>query len=133
MGKPAMIGSLQDTLEMSRAVPGVQPCLDFAHLHARVADGSMNTYDEWVCVLEMYGEALGEDSLRNLHIHLSGIVYGPRGEKEHLPLAQTDLDLWAILRALLSFNCSGRILCESPVLEEDALVILDTWQEVISS
>jgi deoxyribonuclease-4 len=47
MGKSAMLGSLEDTLEMSRSIPGVLPCLDFPHLHARTGDGSMNTYDEW--------------------------------------------------------------------------------------
>ena len=45
MGKSAMLGSLEDTLAMSRAIPGVRPCLDFAHLHARPGDGTMNSYD----------------------------------------------------------------------------------------
>ena len=47
MGKSAMLGSLEDTLVMSQGVPTVRPCLDFAHLHARPGDGSMNTYEEW--------------------------------------------------------------------------------------
>jgi deoxyribonuclease-4 len=56
---------------MSKAVPGVQPCIDFAHMHARPGDGSMNTLEEWRRVLETYGRALGDDALRRLHIHLS--------------------------------------------------------------
>lgn len=127
MGKPAMIGSLEDTLRMSEAIEGVQPCLDFAHLHARTGDGAMNTYDEWARVLEEYGKALGESSLKNLHIHLSGISYGPKGEKEHLPLDEADLNLEAILHALKEFECGGRILCESPILEDDALKIQQAW------
>ena len=47
MGKSAMLGSLEDTLAMSTAIEGVEPCLDFAHLHARPGDGTVNTYDEW--------------------------------------------------------------------------------------
>src|SRR5574342_96782 len=35
MGKSAMLGSLEDTLAMSEAIEGVEPCIDFAHLHAR--------------------------------------------------------------------------------------------------
>jgi deoxyribonuclease IV len=31
MGKTAMLGSLLDTLELSRAIKGVEPCIDFAH------------------------------------------------------------------------------------------------------
>ena len=125
MGKSAMLGSFEDTLEMSLAVPGVQPCLDFPHLHARTGDGTMNTYDEWADVLE---KALGDDALRNLHIHMSGIEYTEKGEKKHLPLEEADLDLDAILKALNDFNCSGRILCESPILEEDAINIKKAWE-----
>ncbi len=128
MGKGAMLGSLEDTLAMSAALEGVEPCLDFAHLHARPGDGSMNTYEEWSRALEAYAESLGEAALKRLHIHLSGIRYGPKGEKEHLPLAEADLDLEAIFRALRAFGCSGRILCESPVLEEDALKMRALWQ-----
>jgi deoxyribonuclease-4 len=131
MGKSAMLGSLEDTLAMSRAISGIRPCLDFAHLHARPGDGTMNSYDEWVRLLEAYGEALGQDGLRDLHIHLSGIEYGDKGEKNHLPLEEADLDLDAILRALHEFECGGRILCESPVMEEDALLMKSAWQNLV--
>lgn len=130
MGKSAMLGSLEDTLKMSQAIDGVLPCLDFAHLHARPGDGSMNTYDEWADCLESYRSALGEHSLQDLHIHLSGIAYGEKGEREHLPLDDADLDLEALLRALQDYDCQGRILCESPILEEDALLIQKVWEKV---
>ncbi len=128
MGKKAMLGSLEDTLAMSKAVPGTEPCLDFAHLHARPGDGSMNTYDEWARTLEAYGTALGDTALKRLHIHLSGIRYTSKGEKEHLPLDESDLDLEAIFQALHDFHCAGRILCESPLLERDALKMRDLWR-----
>ena len=130
MGKSAMLGSLEDTLVMSREIEGVEPCIDFAHLHARSGDGSINTYDEWAAVLESYGKALGDEALANLHCHISGIEYTPKGEKEHLPLDDSDLDTRAILRALKDFGCRGRILCESPVLEDDALKVMSLWMEI---
>ena len=130
MGKSAMLGSLEDTLKMAQAVPGVVPCVDFAHLHARVGDGSMNSYDEWSRVLEVYGSSLGDQSLHNLHIHLSGIEYGPKGEKEHLPLEQSDLNVADLMRALHAFSCQGRILCESPAMEDDALKLQQRWIDV---
>ena len=63
-----------------------------------------------------------------LHIHLSGIEYGPKGEKNHLPLADADLDYKALFRALTDFGCAGRILCESPIMEEDALRMKRMWK-----
>ncbi len=130
MGKSAMIGSLQDTLEMSRAIPGVKPCLDFAHLHARAGDGSINTYEEWVAILETYAKALGEAALQELHCHISGIEYSAKGEREHLTLEDADLNVQAIFRALKDFKCQGRILCESPILEDDALKARQIWMEI---
>ncbi len=128
MGKSAMLGSLEDTIAMSLAIPGVAPCLDLAHLHARPGDGSMNTYDEWAGMLEGYGESLGDAALKELHIHLSGIEYGPKGEQNHLPIEESDLDLNAILRAFWAFDCAGRILIESPVMEADALLVKKKWE-----
>lgn len=130
MGKAAMLGSLQDTLILSREIEGVKPCIDFAHLHARVGDGSMNSYEEWQKVLEQIVQNLGENALKDLHIHLSGIEYSPKGEREHLTLQDADLDVKAIFRALKDYGCSGRILCESPVLEDDALILRQMWIEV---
>jgi deoxyribonuclease IV len=127
MGKAAMLGSLEDTLAMSQAIPGVLPCLDFAHLHARTGNGSMNSYDEWARCLETYANSLGEDSLHHLHIHLSGIEYSAKGERNHLPLRESDLDLKGLFNALHQFKCQGRILCESPAMEEDALYMLQVW------
>ncbi len=130
MGKSAMLGSFEDTLEMASAMDGVQPCLDFAHLHARPGDGTMNTYDEWCALLKAYSKKLGKRSLKKLHIHCSGIAYGPKGEKQHLKFAEADLDLKALLRALHDCGGAGRILCESPIMEEDALSMRKAWLKV---
>jgi deoxyribonuclease-4 len=129
MGKSAMLGSLEDTLAMADALPGVEPCIDFAHLHARPGDGSVNTYDEFSQILELYGNTLGEESLTHLHIHLSGIQYGDKGEKEHLPLKDSDLHLDSLFRSLKAYHCRGRILCESPIMEDDALYMKNMWNE----
>jgi len=130
MGKSAMLGSLEDTLAMSAAIKGVQPCLDFAHLHARPGDGTMNTVKEWTRLLEAYQASLGKEALKSLHIHLSGIEYGPKGEKNHLALGKSDLKLNALLEVLKDFGCAGRILCESPIMEEDAQNLKKAWMKV---
>ncbi len=130
MGKSAMLGSFEDTLEMSKAIEGVEPCMDFAHLHARPGDGTMNTYEEWSALLKTYQKALGKKALKRLHIHLSGIEYGPKGEKNHLAIDKSDLKLNLLFQALKEFSCAGRILCESPIMEEDALYMKKVWMKV---
>lgn len=133
MGKSAMIESLEDTLYLSKNIKGVEPCLDFAHLHAKPGNGSMNTRKEWEVVLERYASELGPESLNKLHIHLSGIEYTTKGEKHHLPIQKSDLDLIALFEALHDFKCGGRILCESPILEEDALFMQKLWENNYSN
>src|SRR5512137_1179610 len=86
MGKSAMLGTLEETIEWSRQIEGVLPCIDFAHLHARAGDGSFNSYKEFRAALKRVKDGLGPRGLQSLHIHLSGIDYGPKGEKKHLPL-----------------------------------------------
>ncbi|NJD57852.1 MAG: hypothetical protein C3F13_07620 [Anaerolineales bacterium] len=127
MGKSAMLGSLEDTLEMAKSVKGIVPCIDFAHLHARPGDGSVNTYEEFSSILEQYGNALGSHALSDLHIHLSGIKYTEKGEREHLPIQESDLNLEGLFKALHDFHGKGRILCESPVMEDDAIYMKELW------
>ena len=130
MGKSAMLGSFEDTLIMSKEIEGVLPCLDFAHLHARPGDGSVNSTDEWKVMIEAYEKSLGSDSLKKLHIHLSGIEYSPKGEKNHLPLRESDLNIQQLLETLKKAGCAGRILCESPILEEDAQFMQALWKSL---
>jgi deoxyribonuclease-4 len=129
MGKGAMLGSLEDTLEMSQ-IEGVEPCLDFAHLHARTGDSAMNSYQEWMGVFEQYGDALGQDSLGRLHCHFSGIEYTEKGEQNHLFLEESDFDLEGWLKALKEAGVEGRMLCESPTMEDDARLVQEQWQKL---
>ncbi|MEE3229107.1 MAG: TIM barrel protein [Chloroflexota bacterium] len=133
MGKSAMLGSLEDTLELSKNVPGVVPCIDIAHLHARNGDGTINTYQEFEDIIKAISTTLGNEYLNNLHIHISGIDYGPKGERKHLTFEEGDLNYFDFLQVLSDYHCSGRLLCESPIMEEDALLIKKVWQQIQNS
>jgi deoxyribonuclease-4 len=128
MGKRALLGTLEDALAMAAEIEGVLPCIDFAHLHARAGDGSANSYAEWLRMLKAVKKRLGARALKNLHIHLSGIAYGEKGEKNHLPLKEADLKYKELFKALRDMGGAGRILCESPVMEDDALVMQKAWR-----
>ncbi len=130
MGKPAMFGSLEETLQLSRDVPGVLPCIDFAHLHART--GALNSYDEFCGILDAVERALGRKGLETLHAHLSGIEYGPRGEKHHLPLNEADFRYRDLLQAMIDHDVHGTIAVEAPgpFHVADALTIQATYRRL---
>ena len=130
MGKSAMLGTLEETIAWSREIEGVLPCIDFAHLHARAGDGSFNSYKEFSAALKLVKDGLGRRGLQALHVHLSGIDYGPKGEKKHLPLKEADLKYKELFQALVEAKAGGRIMCESPLMEEDALVMQKTYRRL---
>ncbi len=121
MGKRSQFGSLEEALNVCREIDGLQPCLDFSHLHAR--EGRINSYDEFARVLSKVEKKLGRAALRNAHIHISGSHFGEAGELKHLDLMQSDFHFDDWIEALVDFDVRGLVICESPNREEDALML----------
>ena len=128
-GKETQFGNLKDLLRLSQEIEHVMPCLDFSHLHARY-NGRYNTEQEFTEVLSEVETALGKEGLSNMHIHLSGIAYGEKGEKNHLVLKDSDLNYADLLRAWKAFNLKGVVICESPNIEKDALLLQKTYKSL---
>lgn len=133
MGKGAMFGSLEEVVQLSKEIDGVEPCIDIAHLHARTGDGSFNSYDEFADMFRLVRDELGGRGLKTMHFHLSGIEYTQAGERHHLMLEESDLDWRAFLQACVDFEVEGRILVESPNQEEDALLVQAAYREMVEA
>jgi deoxyribonuclease-4 len=133
MGKSAMFGSLEEVVELSRDVPGVKPAIDWAHLHARRGDGSFNSYDEFAAALILIRDRLGKDGLKTLHFHISGIAYGPKGEKEHLPLNEADFRYRELMQAFVDFGvkATAGIEAPEPFHVSDALTFQATYRRLL--
>jgi len=129
-GKSAMFGGLDEVVQLAKEIPGVAPCVDIAHLHART--GAFNSYDEFAAMLRLVERELGREGLHAMHFHLSGIDYGPKGERQHLVMDEADLDWRAFLQACVDFGVKGRVICESPNLEDDALLFQRTYRELLA-
>ena len=131
MGKPSEFGTLDEVFNLSTELEGLAPCMDFAHWHART--GKFNSYPEFTSVLLQVKERLGRAALDNMHIHVSGIAYGLKGEIKHLNLKESDLQYGELLQALKDYEVNGIVICESPNLEEDALLLQATYNTLIKS
>jgi deoxyribonuclease-4 len=121
MGKPTQFGTLEEVLRLSKEF-GIYPCVDPAHMHART-NGEWNTAKEWNEMFDLYEKYLGKKSLKHVHMHFSGIEYTVKGERKHLPLAKSDARWKDFLSVLKVRNIEGTVVCESPLLEEDTLVL----------
>jgi deoxyribonuclease-4 len=134
MGKSAMFGSLDEVIQLSKEVPGVRPCIDWAHLHARRGDGTFNSYDEFADALVQVKAGLGEAGLKTMHFHISGIAYTPKGEKSHIPLNEADLRYRELLQAFIDFGVEGTAAIEAPepFHTADALTFQATYRRLIA-
>lgn len=128
-GKPSQVGSLDELLAWSAAVPGVLPCIDFSHQYAR-AIGQHNRYDDFAATLAAIEARLGRAALDSLHVHISGIQFGPKGERRHEPLRETKFRWKELLRALKDMRVGGWAVCESPCMEDDALLLQKTYKRL---
>jgi deoxyribonuclease-4 len=124
-GKGSQFGTIEEILNLSSELEGVAPCIDFAHWHART--GKFNSYPEFAAILLQIRERLGSTALENMHIHVSGINYSQKGELNHLNLEESDFHYSELLGALKDYGVKGTVICESPNLEEDTLLLQTTY------
>ncbi len=128
-GKETQFGNVDEILRLSQEFDNVMPCIDFAHFHART-NGKYNSYNEFAEILGKIEKALGKKGLENMHIHITGIAYGPKGEKHHLNLKESDLKYEELIKALKDFKVKGVVTCESPNIEKDALLMKKAYENL---
>ncbi len=128
-GKPTQFGNLDELLRLSSELEGVMLCIDFSHLHARSA-GAENSYEEFAATLGKVEDTLGREGLDDMHIHVSGIEYGRKGEKNHLNLSESDFNYVELMRAFSDFSVKGLLICESPDIEGDAMLLKGVFDSI---
>ena len=126
MGRDSQFGTIDEAIRLSLDFEQVLPAVDVAHWHARA--GKFNTYDEFIAVFKQIEDKLGRRGIENMHVHFSGIRYGKSGEISHLNLKDSDFQYRELLRAFKDVGARGLIICESPNLEEDALLLKSTYR-----
>ncbi|MBI2287723.1 MAG: TIM barrel protein [Chloroflexi bacterium] len=129
MGKNSQFGTVGEIINLCTELEGLGICLDLAHWHART--GVFNSYPEFVAVLRQVEQGLGRAALDDMHIHFSGIKYGQKGEIKHLNLQESDLQYVELLRALKDCKAKGLVICESPNLEGDAVLLRETYNNLL--
>ena len=120
-GKTSQFGSVEELISLSEEID-VLPCIDFAHIYAR-SYGKINDYNSFYKIMDDLESRLGKIAIKDMHVHISGIEFGKGGEKRHLPLDNSKFNYRDVLKVLNDFNACGTVICESPRLEYDALIL----------
>ncbi len=121
-GRLSQFGSLDELIKVSQEVEQVLPCIDWAHHYSRSL-GEINTYEGYSKILEEIEKGLGKDALQNMHCHSEGIEFTDKGEKNHLAFADSKINYKDLVKVWKDFKIKGVIICESPIIEKDALLL----------
>ncbi|MBI5223664.1 TIM barrel protein [Candidatus Micrarchaeota archaeon] len=129
-GKYAQFGTIDELIEFSQGFDRVLPCIDFSHVRA-TTDGRVNNYDEYCKILDKletgFGRKLG---LEEMHLHIQGVNFGDKGEKNHLTIEEDPKwNYGDLMKALKDYDCKGCVTVESPNLETDALLLKNCYEE----
>lgn len=121
-GKATQFGSLEELVSLSLEIDNVLPCIDFSHLCAR-SNGKINNLEEFSNALSLVESRLGKDALKQMHAHVQGVSFSEKGEKAHLPFSESVFDYKGTVKALKDFSAKGAVICESPLMEKDAIFL----------
>lgn len=114
-GDAPEFGSVEDYLDILREVPGTDIVIDWSHIHART-NGSIKTREDYQAVFN----TLKPVKTNNFHMHFSNVEYKNGREVRHLPL-DGQPPFKPLAEVLKEKKLNATIICESPLLEEDAL------------
>lgn len=122
-GKKSQIGSEEELFYISEKVENTLPCIDFSHYYARYTGG--RSFDK----LFDYIKRHRPDYMYNMHCHISGIEFTEKGEKRHISLSECNMNWQKIISLFIDFECRGTVICESPLLEKDSLLMKTEYEK----
>jgi deoxyribonuclease-4 len=123
MGRPELIGDLEETLMMTKRIKHTIPILDLAHMRAR---RDMTTKEGMSEVMEMVREVKPE----YWYFHISGERIEDGEGLYHTPIKKGDIKSEHFLEAVLREEIDCTIISQSPLLEHDAAYLMIVLERV---
>lgn len=122
-GKKSAYGNLDEIIDLAGhfGLKRLMPVIDYAHYHAR--EGRLQKKEDYLRILERVENGLGPEAAKSFHCHFSGIEFGDKGERNHLPIGANSPPFAPLAEAWEEKGWSGTIICESPLIEKDALAL----------
>jgi deoxyribonuclease-4 len=134
MGRKSQVGGIDEIIEINREVENTQLVVDWGHLHA-LHQGSFKTVDDMRKIAIKIEQELDTQTLRTMHCHFSKIEFGPSGEKCHHTLDEEAYgpEFSMLAEVLLEFEMHPTMICETPILDVDALKMKETLTKLTAA
>jgi deoxyribonuclease-4 len=132
MGRLHQVGTLDEILTICEEVEQTQLVIDWGHLHARHS-GQFKKADDFRRVIEKIEQRLGTEAARNMHCHFTKIEFSDKGERRHhiLDEARYGPDFKLLAEIINEFKLRPVIICETPILDIDAVKMRETLRQVM--
>jgi deoxyribonuclease-4 len=131
VGKKSAFGGLDENIRLSQELEMVEPAIDFAHLHAR-GDFKIKGESVYRAIFALLEKGLG-DYVKRFHCHFSEINYSDKGERNHFPLGtNNEPPFRPFMKVLAENGYSGTVICETPKLESDSLLMKQEFDRALS-
>ncbi|MFH0922791.1 MAG: TIM barrel protein [Candidatus Micrarchaeota archaeon] len=128
-GKGSQWGSLDELLRMKQEVKGLSLTIDFSHVHAR-ANGMLKTRADFEKLFDLIEKA-DKTVLKDLHCHFQSVKYSEKGELYHMQLSANSPPFKPFVELCAERKVSGVVICESPVIEADALEMKRFYEKLL--
>ena len=127
-GKKSQLGDLDEIIEICSSFDHFEPTVDFAHIHAR-SGGSLNSKNEYNKIFQKLEDGLG---LKSLHSHFTHVEYTGTGERKHHGLENEDYGppIKPLLEEIVECGWNVTVICESPYIDHDALIMKGMYQNM---
>ena len=125
-GKISQFGTLDETIQICKELKYCSPVIDWAHIFARQG-GRIDFSD----IFDKFSILKS----KHLHTHVSCIEFSPVGikgkgnERYHLPLKTKKPDFEPLVKEILKRKIDITLISESPILEQDALLMKKMFEE----
>ena len=117
---------------MCEQIENTHLVIDWSHLHAR-SGGALRNIDSFRNVVVKAEERLGIEAVRNMHCHFSKIEFTYKtGERRHHVLDEVAYgpDFRMFAKVIVEFDLRPVVICETPLLDIDALRMRNILTEV---
>ena len=126
MGKQKAWGTLDEIISLCKKLKYTVPYLDPAHIYAR--NGGKINYKEIFNKLKVL-------KIKKYHSHFSGMKYslagvGKGNEKYHVPMREAGPNFKDFAKEILKRKINITIISESPILEEDSLLMKKIFERL---
>jgi len=131
MGRIFQLGTLDEILTICEEVEQTQVVIDWGHLHARHR-GLFKNIDDFRMVIEEVEKRLGTQAVKDMHCHFTKIEFTEKGERRHHILDETKYgpDFQLLAEVIAEYNLRPVIICETPILDVDAMKMRDILRRV---